>query len=153
MDFTASGTLKPSASIFSTDTFTVTFNRPPAVNALSISDNDTLWVGEHFNDTIPLYCSVSDADNDPFNASIAWGADTFSCGDTTLLPADSMGTYQWTFTVTDAFGQRVEQSGSTVIGFEHTVCFAGHSIVVGYGGDGSSGGFRAIRSCFTSINR
>jgi lysophospholipase L1-like esterase len=138
---------KNAMSLVGRDTFDVMFNRPPAVQLRSPRDDDTVWIGENgFPGHLPLEYSVDDSDNDQWSGFIIWGhgetQDTFQCSDTTRLPLDTIGLFNWSFHVSDSFGHHVVKNGSTHIGREHTICFAGHSIVAGVGDTTFSGGFR-----------
>jgi lysophospholipase L1-like esterase len=126
------------------DTVVIRFNRPPVIDAVSLVNSDTLWMGE--NDvpgTLPLRCGVSDPDGDSLTVTLVWRADTVAGNVPSTLKVDSVGVYPWSITVRDPKGHLARRSGTMVIGREHTVCFAGHSIIAGVGGDGIGGGFRA----------
>ncbi len=132
---------------FYKDTMIVLFNTPPVIEHLSLSERDTIWVSEGtLPGNISFYGRFYDADKDSLTAYIVWGynPDTvFCCRDTGLLRVDSIGKYHWLFCVSDTRGQKSIRNGSVFVGEEHTICFAGHSIVAGYAGDNVSGGFRA----------
>ncbi|MBN1308670.1 MAG: SGNH/GDSL hydrolase family protein [Chitinispirillaceae bacterium] len=139
--------VRDTADRFFTDTITVTFNRPPVIDSLSLTDGDTVWMGERaVPGTLPLHIVTSDADSDQVSFSVTWGRgetfDTLDGGDTTRLPIDSTGHYRWSIVATDTWGHRIGKSGGIVVGKEHTVCFAGHSIVTGVYDTLGRGGFR-----------
>lgn len=129
------------------DTINIYFNRPPDGNVLLPFMHDTLWIGMNsMPGEVDFSTPFTDPDNDPINGIITWGRtgiDTFEISDSVHLPVDSVGQYQWRLVLRDSFGNEVVRSGVTVAGKEWTICFAGHSLVTGYGGDNASGGFRA----------
>lgn len=128
------------------DSLKITFDQPPAIVSQSLPDGDTVWVARQFlPGTIPFNYSVADPEGEAVTAVIAWGEDakdSISCTDETVLPVSGPGGYGWSFVVSDSWGNRTVLNGTTRIAREHTVCFAGHSIVTGLAGDGINGGFR-----------
>jgi lysophospholipase L1-like esterase len=60
---------------------------------------------------------------------------------TSVTPLDTT-VYYWTLMVKDRMGDSAQTAGSFTCLLQKTLCFAGHSIIVGYGGDGVNGGFR-----------
>jgi|GEM_PF-1118602 len=144
------------------DTMNIYFNRPPDGGLLLPFMHDTLWIGMNFMPGEAAFSTpFTDPDGDPVNGIITWGRteiDTFEISDSVHLPVDSVGQYQWGLVLRDSFGNDVVRSGVTVVGKERTICFAGHSIVTGYGGDNVSGGFRAgvvagLRDSLASLER
>ncbi|MBN1576141.1 MAG: SGNH/GDSL hydrolase family protein [Chitinispirillaceae bacterium] len=140
--------VRDTSDLFFTDTITVTFNRPPVIDSLSVIDGDTVWVGERaLPGILPLHVTVFDADYERVVCFFTWGrggaSDTLAGSDTTRLAVDSTGQYQWSIVATDTWGHQVRKSGSTFVGTEHTVCFTGHSIITGVGDTLGWGGFRA----------
>lgn len=134
-----------------TDTVRITFNRPPVVTTFPLVNNDTLWTGEkNVPGTIKCKFHIFDPDSDKVAASFFWGrgehTDSLDAGDSVVLKIDSVGLYNWKIILKDSFGNISEKTGSTHIGIEHTICFAGHSIVTGLGMVGAervdSAGFR-----------
>ena len=130
------------------DTTTIRFNRPPVVEKMSFTDNDTVWLRPgSLPGMLPFAVTALDPDDDAVSIALVWRSDTLAYTDTTRVPADSLGRYQWSVILTDSWGHDFVASGATCIGIEHTVCFAGHSIVAGLINDAANpslaGGFRA----------
>jgi hypothetical protein len=152
---------------FFSDTITVSFNRPPQIASASLVNEDTLWcAAANLPGTLPLTVVTTDPDNDTLRTTIIWGRgtsfDTLEYSDTTRLRIDSTGWYTWTITTEDSRGQRDVRNGTTCIGREYTICFAGHSIVAGLINDvlnpSTMGGFRTgvldgLRDSLDSLER
>lgn len=56
---------------------------------------------------------------------------------------NAAGIYNWRIRAVDIHGDETSVEGQIVVIKEHTICFAGHSIVVGLAGDHTQGGFRS----------
>ncbi len=152
---------------FFSDTITVSFNRPPEIRSTSLVNQDTLWCATaNLPGTLPLTVVTTDPDNDSLMTTIIWGRgtsfDTLEYSDTTRLRIDSTGWYEWTITTEDSRGQSDSRTGTTCIGREYTICFAGHSIVAGLINDAlnpsTMGGFRTgvlagLRDSLNSLER
>lgn len=148
--------------LISKDTVRITFNRPPILNVLSPVDNDTVWLGEKKRcDTVLFDFGLTDPDNDSLSISVYWGTEIDSMQP--LYPGsdekyraviDRKGVCHWSISIRDSFGNVVSQQGILTALFQYTVCFAGHSIVAGMGGDHYHGGFRkyVIDSLRNSLN-
>jgi lysophospholipase L1-like esterase len=140
--------IKNDASLLYRDTLRITFNRPPVIKSISLLDSATIWCGENgIPGTIPFDFTVSDADGESLATYIIWGRgevqDTIICSDATRLSIDTTAVYHWHLHVSDEFGNHIVKEGNSPVGIEHTICFAGHSIVVGVGDTTFSGGFRS----------
>ena len=133
------------------DTAHINFNQPPDMVISSPLINDTLIVGERMFPTVfTFHLSLSDPDNEPVSVALYLGksADSMSrvysgVGNSIEAEFDSPGQFTWHLVAEDLFGNRKEKMGVLTVIKEHTVCFIGHSIVVGLCSDGISGGFRA----------
>jgi lysophospholipase L1-like esterase len=127
-----------SSTVIFEDTFTVRFNLPPVIQMKTFRGNDTVWLP---HDVIPgkMVCEyeISDPDNDTVTSFLVWkkddAIDTLPLTSLISLPVSDTGIYEWELTSCDQHGKCSFSSGSTCIGREFTVCFAGHSIIVGYG--------------------
>jgi lysophospholipase L1-like esterase len=149
------------------DTFTVTFNRPPDTIMVSApTPNDSIMLPEKTeSDTLAFIYSAHDSDNDSITYSLFWGTSTdslllvYNGGDRSakiygVLP----GRYFWRIAARDSWGHARVTNGSVAVIREYTICFIGHSIVAGYGGDSLVGGFRggvldSIRTMLGSYER
>lgn len=75
----------------------------------------------------------------PGSLSLAYsGTDTTF----TLAGADT-ARYYWKIVCKDRYGDSAAASGAFFCLLQKTICFSGHSIIAGDGGDGKKGGFRA----------
>lgn len=148
--------------LISKDTVRITFNRPPVLNLISPVDKDTVWLGEKRRcDTVLFDFGLTDPDNDSLSISVYWGTEIDSMQ---LLYPDSdekyravidrKGVCHWSISIQDSFGNIVSHQGILTAVFQYTICFAGHSIVAGMGGDHYHGGFRkyVIDSLRDSLN-
>lgn len=137
--------------LLSVDTTVVTWNRPP--DTISISRPRTLDTVV-FSCTAPR-CTVSfvwsspDPDHDTVTSSLFWGPAPDSMaivyqgtGGAAQVAVAQTGKWYWRLAVRDAFGSTRARSGTIVAVREYRICFIGHSIVTGCGGNGISGGFR-----------
>ncbi len=134
-----------------TDTFNVTFNLPPEITFIKPEMTDTLFLGEQqFPSLFKYEAAVSDPENDSVVVSLYLkeSGDTFQSvysgnGDSMAILINSPGEYQWKILMEDGFGNKKNAEGILVVIREHTICFTGHSIVTGVGGNDNDGGFRA----------
>ncbi|MCX7725579.1 MAG: SGNH/GDSL hydrolase family protein [Chitinispirillaceae bacterium] len=130
------------------DTVYIYFNLPPVIDSFCLKVEDTIWLNEKDSlKNLILNCKISDPDNDSLTAFILWGKeqiDTFylDSKQKTIVLFDSLGIYRWSIVVKDMVGHITQQSGSLLIGREHTICFAGHSYCTGDGDTSGKGGFR-----------
>lgn len=138
--------------LFATDTMRITYNHPPHLQALWPAAGDTVWMSHaDLPGTLSVNHYITDEDNDSVSCTFWWSADSADTGklyavpmnQPVTVPVDSLGSYYWGFKAVDAWGHTVELLGHYVIAREYTICFMGHSIVVGYGGDTQHGGFRS----------
>lgn len=138
--------------LLATDTMRITYNHPPYVQALWPAAGDTIWLSHaDLPGTVTVNHCITDEDNDSVSCTFWWSADSADTGKLYVVPQnqpltvpiDSVGSYYWKFKAIDAWGHTVELSGHYVIAREYTICFMGHSIVVGFGGDAHHGGFRS----------
>jgi hypothetical protein len=131
--------------------FNVFFNRPPsALIVIAPAAGDTFTVTERVPTCLVSFsCLASDPDNDSLEYSISWGPEADALvqifhgrsgaySDSVSKP----GRYYWKVEVRDPYGQSRSTSGIVTVVREYRICFIGHSVVVGFGGDGISGGFR-----------
>lgn len=143
---------KDNDGLIAADTVTVTFNRPPdSITMQTPGLNDTF----RFTQTAAR-CTVSfayhapDPDNDPVTYSLFWGPssiDSVALNYQGLNRSASVGVtrpglYFWRLVARDSRGQTSTKTGKVVVLREYRICFVGHSVVVGMGGDGFAGGFR-----------
>lgn len=127
-----------SSTVIFEDTFTVCFNYAPVIRIKTFHGNDTVWLP---HDVIPgkmvFEYEISDPDNDTVSSFLVWkkddAIDTLALTSLISLPVSDTGIYEWELTSCDHHGKCSFLSGSTCIGREFAVCFAGHSIIVGYG--------------------
>lgn len=140
----------------------IVFNRPPQVTLQPLLPGDTLWVSENGSRELIFHYNMNDPDRDSIKAEVHWGRTpqflnhTYNGNnDSILVPLDSLGKFSWQFDVSDAWGHTVSKQGHIIIEKEHTICFAGHSIVAGLLGDNNNGGFRAgvIRGLRDSLGK
>ena len=143
--------------VMKTDSFHVYFNAPPAnLRMLSPRLNDTVIfhsIDSSFKrgavtfrfsandkngniDTLTYKLYLGKTAGSP--PTVYEGRDTMW---TSSAPLDT-SVFYWTLVVKDRLGDSAQTSGSFTCLLQKTMCFAGHSIVVGFGGDGTNGGFR-----------
>ena len=132
-----SGVGDSAASLFQ-DSFMVAFNRPPEILPKTFIGNDTVWLPcGNIPGSLTFDYSITDPDNNAWEAFIIWKKndtiDTVTLATLASLPVSDTGIYDWEIYSCDTNGNCSRINGSTCIGREYTVCFAGHSIVVGYG--------------------
>jgi hypothetical protein len=133
--------------------FTVTFNRPPG--SISVSAPvpvDTLVLPENtVTGTLAFTYSAADPDNETIVYFLMWRAEADTAdslvyqgtAQSYLLDGLCPGRYFWRLEARDPWGHARTANGTVIVIREHRVCFVGHSIVLGVGGDTASGGFRA----------
>src|SRR5690554_4094438 len=132
------------------DTVQIAFNRPPQLNVKYPFDNDTVWLGEKkCCDTVFWDFEVTDPDGDSLSVHVCWGSDIDSMqqiypdvNESYSAVIDQKGICNWSITIQDSFGNIACSKGVLTAVFQYTICFAGHSIVAGMGGDQYHGGFR-----------
>ncbi len=137
--------------LLSADTFNITYNCPPEINVVKPRLSDTLVFGEQkFPVFFRFETVITDPDSDSVSVSMYLGENEHSYqevysgkGDSMVLKIDSPGKIFWRIIAKDNFDNKQQKEGVLVIIREHTVCFTGHSIVAGDGGDKRAGGFRA----------
>ncbi len=134
------------------DTFMVIFNRPPDSIAVSAPvPGDTIVLPQKIPSGAVVFAySTHDPDNDVIVYSLWWKAETdtaFSLvyqgtNQSTQVAGVSPGQYVWRLEARDSWGHSHAKSGAIIVIREYRICFIGHSIVAGMGGDGIVGGFR-----------
>jgi lysophospholipase L1-like esterase len=138
------------------DTCVVRFNTPPTTPALRSPVDDTMRVhlfdSSLFNHVVSFSWSADDADgpNDTlqYAAFLHVGADSvfslYEGADTAAsISGLDTGNYRWSVEVRDRFGHVRSDTAAFSVVLEKRICFIGHSIAVGVGGDSATGGFRA----------
>lgn len=136
--------------LLSADTFNIIFNCPPEINIVKPKMSDTLIFGERqFPVSFKFETLINDPDSDSVSVSMylkesgdyhqVYSGD----GDSIVIKIESPGEILWRISAQDKFGNKQQKEGTLVIIREHTICFFGHSIVAGDGGDRKAGGFRA----------
>jgi lysophospholipase L1-like esterase len=137
--------------LVSTDTVVATFNRPPdSIEVRSPGPRDTLTIFETVPAcTVSFSYSASDPDNDPVTYTLSWGPALDSLtqvylgrGRSAAVPVTRHGLYFWRLVAQDGMGHSRMVNGTTVVLKVYRICFIGHSIVAGWGGDSITGGFR-----------
>jgi lysophospholipase L1-like esterase len=136
------------------DSFRVTFNRPPAFVAMT-QPAETAWVrladSSWYKGRVRFFFSAPDSDgiSDTLTYRLYLGRrfDSLSLAYEGRSPStivDGLDTvrYYWMLIASDLFGDTAASAGSFMCARQQTICFAGHSIVWGFSGDGVSGGFR-----------
>jgi lysophospholipase L1-like esterase len=136
------------------DSFRVTFNHPPAFVAMT-QPAETAWVRLADSSWAKgrVRFSFSALDSDGISDTIAYRLYLGKRLDSLALayeghdPAASIegldtARYYWMLIAQDLFGDTAASAGSFMCVRQRTICFAGHSIVWGFDGDGVSGGFR-----------
>ncbi|MBN2036655.1 MAG: PKD domain-containing protein [Chitinispirillaceae bacterium] len=138
--------------LIAVDTIQVTFNRPPDTIQVRkpLLPEDTCWLSltTPSHSLVFEYAAI-DPDNDSLRYTLSWGATLDSLAQAyqgnsrtcTLTCADE-GVYYWQLDVRDTWGHTQSRSGKFVVMREYRICFIGHSIVAGFGGDNVVGGFR-----------
>ncbi|MBD3244229.1 MAG: hypothetical protein GF331_26795 [Chitinivibrionales bacterium] len=137
------------------DTATVFFhNWPPAgLSLVSPSDTVFVWDPDPARSGWPVSFAFAatdpDGPNDSLSYRFALGSDAQSLtvvhdsmSDTATVDSIAPGNIHWRLVVTDTYGDSTAASGMLPCVREVRICFVGHSIVVGAGGDGINGGFR-----------
>jgi hypothetical protein len=136
--------------LLSVDTFNITFNCPPEINIVKPKLSDTLVFREQqFPLLFRFEALITDPNSDPFSVSMylkengdyrqVYSGD----GDSMAIRIESPGEIRWMISAQDNLGNKQQKEGVLVIIRQHTICFLGHSIVAGDGGNGKAGGFRA----------
>jgi len=136
--------------LLSADTFNIIFNCPPEINIVKPELSDTLLFEEQqFPLSFKFETFITDPDSDSVSVLMylkengdyrqVYSGD----GDSMVIKIDSPGKIQWKISAQDNFGNKQQKEGTLVIIRQHTICFFGHSIVAGDGGDRKAGGFRA----------
>jgi lysophospholipase L1-like esterase len=149
--------VRDNRGIMKTDSFHVYFNAPPT-NPVMVSPRLGDTIIFHAIDStlkrgaVTFRFSANDQNgpNDTLTYALYLGktagqqAKVYQGPNTTWTPLTPLDTslYYWTLTVKDRLGDSARTGGSFTCLLQQTICFAGHSIVVGYGGDGVNGGFR-----------
>jgi lysophospholipase L1-like esterase len=138
--------------LIAADTVVVVFNRPPDTITLSKPryPADTGWLSLSAPAcTVTFHYSTQDLDNDSITYSLQWGRspDTLNLVYEGNLQSFSMtvakeGVYYWQLVARDSFGNTRALKGTFVAMNLYRICFIGHSIVAGMGGDSIVGGFR-----------
>ena len=136
------------------DSFRVIFNHPPAFVAMS-QPAETAWVrlADSSESAGRVRFSFSALDSDGISDTVTYrlylGKRTDSLapayeGRSPFATVDGLDTvrYYWMLIARDLFGDTAACAGRFICARQRTVCFAGHSIVWGFDGDGVSGGFR-----------
>ena len=140
----------------SVDSFHVFFNAPPEnLQMLSPRDGDTIFVrsidSAFARGTVPFKFSVSDRNgiSDSLTYKLYLGnilksLDSVYEGRDSFYSASKLDTarYYWKLVVRDMLGDSAFITGSFTRMLQKTICFAGHSIIVGIGGSLDSGGLR-----------
>lgn len=139
------------------DTFTVYYNNPPRQLTVTRPAPDDTIIFRLLDSTfvkgqVLFRFSAVDPDGprDTLRSSLYVGKslDSLSLAyygiDTayTLNNADT-AQYYWKIVCKDRYGDSTTASGVFTCLLQKTICFAGHSIITGEGGDGTQGGFRA----------
>jgi hypothetical protein len=139
--------------LVSTTGFTVTFDRP--LDTLAVSSPgpaDTLVFHEKESGAaIAFTYNASDPDNDVIAYSLWWRVEADTADQLLYQGTDRSfsfggigpGRYLWRLEALDPWGHSRMTNGGIVVLREHTICFVGHSVVLGLGGSDSGGGFRA----------
>jgi lysophospholipase L1-like esterase len=139
------------------DSFHVFFNAPPThLQMLSPRDNDTLYVrsidSTFARNIVTFRFSASDRNglSDSLTFLLSLGKATaplqvvYQGRDSAWSsPRLDTGRYYWKLKVQDKLGDSSVIGGSFTSVLQQTICFAGHSIIVGVGGSIDSGGIRA----------
>jgi len=136
--------------LLSADTFNITFNCPPEINIVKPKISDTLVLAEQqFPFLFKFEALITDPNSDSVSVSMylkkngdyqqVYSGD----GDSMVIRIESPGEILWKISAQDHFGNKQQIEGTLVIIRQHTICFLGHSIVVGICGDEKAGGFRA----------
>jgi hypothetical protein len=140
-----------------TDSFHVYFNSPPenlSMHSPRLSDTVIFRLTDstYSRGSIPFRFLATDKNgskdtltyklyigkNASSLAKVYEGTDTIWTSSTPLDTA----VYYWKLTAKDRIGDSISTTGSFICLLQHTICFNGHSIVAGFGGDNASGGFR-----------
>jgi lysophospholipase L1-like esterase len=134
------------------DTVLVTFNRPPDSITLRkpLFPADTCYLSTAApSHAITFDYESRDPDNDSVQYTVLWGntPDTLVTAyegpnrNVTFTIADA-GIYFWRLDARDTWGHVRTLNGTFAAIKEYHICFIGHSLVTGYGGNEISGGFR-----------
>jgi hypothetical protein len=138
------------------DSFHIVFNAPPGnLRMLSPKTADTICLrtvdSTFFRGIIPFRFSAEDPNgiSDSLTYRLCLGKspsrlDTIYTGRATSCssPRIDTGAYFWTLSAWDRLGDSAFASGSIACILQQTICFAGHSIMVGVGCDPGTGGLR-----------
>jgi hypothetical protein len=138
--------------LLAVDTVAVAFNRQPdsiLIHSPEIPyDTCMLSIVAPVHELIFDYASI-DPDNDSIVYTVSWGASPDSLtpvyegrSQACTLAIKDEGIYSWRIVARDSWGNIRERAGTYVALKEYRICFIGHSIVAGYGGNDSVGGFR-----------
>ena len=138
--------------LYAIDTIQVTFNRPPDSVTLRqpLLPVDTCWLSivapSH---TLTFEYECRDPDGDSILYTVSWGSapDTLvtkykGYDRTCSLTVAAEGIYYWKIDARDSWGNVRSLNGAFVAMREYRICFIGHSIVTGCGGNDIVGGFR-----------
>ena len=134
------------------DTIQVTFNRPSDSIILRqpLFPADTCYLSTAVpSHTITFDYESNDPDGDSVLYTVLWGnaPDTLitayegSNRMVTFTIAD-VGIYHWRIDARDTWGHVRTLNGTFIAMKEYRICFIGHSLVTGYGGNDTVGGFR-----------
>lgn len=140
--------------LIAVDSFAITFNRPP-VQPVMISPVDTaimrLIDSTFFKRMVRFSFTARDPDgtDDTLTFRLFIGKNPGSLtpvyeGTDTFVSLEDLdtGSWFWLLSAVDRFGDSTQSAGSFACIHEQTICFAGHSIMAGMGGDYISGGTR-----------
>lgn len=141
---------RDNSGLIAKDTVVVKFNYVPELNVIKPLVDDTIWFDEKKNiDTVRFEITLTDRENDSLSITVYSGTNVDSMKQIEPdsvgqygFAVDKKGMYYWRVAAKDSFGNMVSRSGEFVVMLRHTICFGGHSIVAGVGGDDKHGGFR-----------
>jgi lysophospholipase L1-like esterase len=138
--------------LYAIDTIQVTFNRPPDSITLKqpLLPVDTCWLSivapSH---TLTFEYECQDPDGDSILYTVSWGnapdtlvAEYKGYDRTCSLTLATEGIFYWKIDARDSWGNVRTMNGAFVAMREYRICFIGHSIVAGMGGNDIVGGFR-----------
>jgi hypothetical protein len=135
-------------SLWLYDTITIRFNLPPVIKLLVVP-SDTVFCTESqpFADVLFSW-STYDRERDVMSTLFSITSNDSSWryegdADSVHYRLGAVGEYHWKLTIKDSFGNTSSMNGHITLVQEHTICFAGHSIICGMAGDGLNGGFRS----------
>jgi lysophospholipase L1-like esterase len=124
---------------------------PDTIIVIVSALNDTIILSEKsVGDTVAFAFNAPSPDGDTIVYSLWWRSESAATdslvyqdtGRSARVDGTGPGRYFWRLEARDSRGHTRVTNGNVVVIREHRICFIGHSIVDGYGGDGIVGGFR-----------